>query len=148
MNALTPTTIHATCKWFDLARGYGFVTTPGILLHSNTLLAAGRSTIAEGTGLEVEIRTTPRGVQVDRVVGFDALAPVLAGPTVAARVRWFDAAKGYGFVQLLGEERDVCLGRDVLRAGGRDDAAPGEALAVSVVQGDRGPVVAAVGEWV
>jgi hypothetical protein len=42
----------------------------------------------------------------------------------------------------------VFLGRDTLRAAGRDGAAPDEALAVVVGRGDRGPVVEAVGEWV
>jgi CspA family cold shock protein len=104
MNALTPTTIHAVAKWFDPARGFGFVTAPGIpgdiLLPGPRLEAAGRGSLAEGIGLTVEIRTTPRGVQVERVISIDATPP--AGAPVAARVKWFNAREGFGFVQLLG----------------------------------------------
>jgi CspA family cold shock protein len=151
MNALPPiTALPAVARWFNPARGYGFVTAPGIpgdiLLHQHHLEAAGRSTIAEGAGLTITVRATPNGHQVERIISIDAPAPV--GPMCPARVRWFNAAQGYGFVTLLGQPGDVFLGRDTLRKAGRDSAAPGEALAVVVARGDRGPVVDAVGEWV
>ncbi|SDE90986.1 cold-shock protein [Limimaricola pyoseonensis] len=150
MNALTPTTVRATIKFFDPARGFGFATAPDfaedLLLPGSRLIAAGRSSIAAGTSVMAEIRTAVGRPQIERIVSIDIVTP--AGALRPGRVKWFDTMKGYGFIQLLGEPGDVFLGREVLRISGRDSATPGEALAVIVMRNAHGLAVEAVGDWV
>ena len=68
--------IRATVKWFNTAKGFGFVTpadgSPEAFLHLSALRQAGFDAIGEGAGLTVELSQSPKGRQVARVVEVDA----------------------------------------------------------------------------
>ncbi|MFB0993215.1 MAG: cold shock domain-containing protein, partial [Paracoccaceae bacterium] len=60
-------TVHGKVKWFDPAKGFGFIVAdeggPDILLHANVLRNYGQSSVADGTNITVLVQITTRGVQ-------------------------------------------------------------------------------------
>ena len=68
--------IRATVKWFNTAKGFGFVTpidgSPEAFLHLSALRQAGYDSVGEGAGMLVEIGQSPKGRQVIRVLQVDA----------------------------------------------------------------------------
>ena len=68
-------------------------------------------------------------------------------PFVAARVKWFDKAKGFGFANVFGNAEDVFVHVEVLRRFGLSDLQPGEAVAIRVVDGPRGKMAGEVRSW-
>ena len=159
-------TITGRVKWFDPAKGYGFVVAdsggPDILLHANVLRNFGQSSVADGAGIEVSVTETARGVQavaVHRVeppdiqtppipdLAREDLPPVEDLPLEPARVKWFDKAKGFGFANIFGRPEDVFLHVEVLRRSGLADLQPGEAVGLRVVEGKRGRMAQQVASW-
>src|SRR5262249_33777889 len=67
--------IRATVKWFNTAKGFGFVTpadgSPEAFLHLSALKQAGFESVGEGAGMLVEIGQSPKGRQVVRVLEVD-----------------------------------------------------------------------------
>lgn len=154
-------------KWFDPAKGFGFVVAdtggPDILLHVNVLRNFGQSSVADGARIEVVTHRTERGVQAVEVIAITPperdSAPVLTDfvdidteelhsrPLEPARVKWFDKGKGFGFANVFGRPEDVFLHIEVLRRSGLADLQPGEALALRVIDGRRGQMAAEVHAW-
>lgn len=154
-------------KWFDPAKGYGFVVAddggPDILLHANVLRNFGRSSVADGAGIEVSVQQTERGVQavevhsiapppaegVAPIADLEALSPdeLAARPLEPARVKWFDKGKGFGFANVYGRGEDVFIHIEVLRRSGFADLQPGEAVALRIIEGRRGCMAVAVAAW-
>lgn len=161
------TPVRGVVKWFDPIKGFGFVIAdaggPDILLHVNVLRNFGQSSVADGARVELEVQNTQRGVQATQVlnlepplveggVGLSDIAEldaeaVSAAPLEAARVKWFDKGKGFGFANVFGRRDDVFLHVEVLRRSGLSDLQPGEALALRVIQGKRGHMAAEVFAW-
>ncbi len=159
--------VRGLVKWFDPAKGYGFIVCPDggpdILLHVNVLRNFGQSSIADGAGIEVVTHRTDRGVQAVEVVGITPPerddTPVLSdlaeldaadisnSPLEPARVKWFDKAKGFGFANVFGLDEDVFLHVEVLRQSGLSDLQSGEALAMRVIDGKRGRMAVEVLAW-
>lgn len=159
--------VSGKVKWFDPVKGFGFVVAneggPDILLHANVLRNFGQSSVADAAQIVVRVQRTDRGVQAVEVLqiqppagttelplaDFAEMDPneILAAPLVAARVKWFDKAKGFGFANIFGKPDDVFLHVEVLRRSGLADLQPGEALAVRVVTGKRGLMATEVGAW-
>ena len=68
--------VRGHVKWFDPAKGYGFVvslTKAGriYLLHVNVLRNFGQSSVADGAGIEIMTHKTDRGVQAVEVISVD-----------------------------------------------------------------------------
>jgi len=154
-------------KWFDPVKGFGFVVAdeggPDILLHANVLRNFGQSSVADGAHIVIETQRTDRGVQATAVISIEppvsdssaALADfeTLDAATLEnallepARVKWFDKAKGFGFANIFGRSEDVFIHIEVLRRSGLADLQPGEALAIRVVDGNRGRMAMEVNAW-
>lgn len=159
--------VKGLVKWFDPVKGFGFVVSdeggPDILLHVNVLRNFGQSSVADGARVELEVQRTDRGVQATQVlallppqagesVGLSDIAAldpsiVAAAPLEPARVKWFDKGKGFGFANVFGRREDIFLHMEVLRRSGLSDLAPGEALALRVIEGKRGHMAAEVFAW-
>lgn len=69
---------------------------------------------------------------------------VPAGPAVDATVKWFNAEKGFGFVELGDGSGDAFLHIGVLQNAGHEVVAPEVKLRVQVGQGQKGRQVTAV----
>ena len=77
--------------------------------------------------------------------GFGGPRPVAAtGPETSAVVKWFNAEKGFGFVELEGGGGDAFLHISVLSRAGHQTVQPGATLRVLVTPGQKGPQIAEV----
>lgn len=156
--------LRGQVKWFDSRKGFGFVTAEGesrdVLLHINVLRSFGQNSIAEGTSVLLRVQESARGIQAVEVLELEPAPPqshpdlpdlaardLSALPLLPARVKWFDRAKGFGFANVWGAPQDVFLHAEVLRRGGFAELQPGEAVAVKVVEGQRGKLAGEVHPW-
>lgn len=155
-------------KWYDADRGYGFVVPDGgdrdILLHASCVKASGRASIPEGAQVSMRVVRGDRGLQAVELIDVDAaeepaeamddirpteLAAELenASELMAARVKWFDKLKGFGFVNVFGDAADVFVHMETLRRCGFNDLMPGEGVAVRTVDGPRGLMAIEIRTW-
>ena len=61
---------RGTVKWFNAAKGYGFIKTDSgedIFVHFKAIIAEGYKSLNEGDTVEFEIETGPKGKQATKV---------------------------------------------------------------------------------
>ena len=170
----TAFSVSGRVKWFDPVKGYGFIVPEtdeppldggDVLLHMSVLRSAGFSTVSENAYVVCEAQQRDRGVQASRIISIDEQpasempidgddgfaiptgADVADGALVPSRVKWFDKAKGFGFVNMHGDDADVFVHMEVLRRFGLPDLDPGEAVLVRAVEGPRGRMASEVRPW-
>jgi len=144
---------NALVRWFDPARGFGFVAphdgSPNAFLHISVLNRAGLHDVADGTEIVCRIAPGGRGPQVIEVVevlgrAAPATAPAHgrapAGPSVEATgtVKWYKADKGFGFVVADDGGADVFVHKSVLRRCGVDGLVPNQRLHLRVQETAKG----------
>src|ERR1700741_5658529 len=79
----------------------------------------------------------------DRRPGFfrEFLPP---GRRVEAKVKWFNASKGFGFVTMADGSQDAFLPMAILRRAGYEDVREGSSITCEVGAGAKGPLVTTV----
>ena len=62
-----------TVKWFNNAKGYGFIVPESggedVFVHYSTIDGTGFKTLKEGQLVQYEASESPRGIQTTRVIG-------------------------------------------------------------------------------
>jgi cold shock protein len=92
-------------------------------------------------GAEPPRRSSPR---FGAPMGRPAMDAQPGGPPTKAKVKWFNAEKGFGFVELGDGSGDAFLHLSVLQRAGQGPVQPGTSLLVRVSQGQKGAQVAEV----
>ena len=158
--------IRGSVKWFDPAKGFGFIVAesggPDILLHVNALRNFGQNSVCDRAGIVVSVQQTQRGLQAVEV--FEVTPPADEDgqegnplgedpqlhsdlPLEPARVKWFDKVKGFGFASVFGRPEDVFVHMEVLRKSGFAELQPGEAVGLRIAEGERGRMAVAIASW-
>ena len=159
-NKHLPLTGHV--KWYDPAKGFGFVLVDGLeeefLLHRNVLHNYRRDSIAENSSVAFQAEFTHNGSRVAELLlvkppditednGNSAAKEIKLGQKVPARVKWFNARKGYGFVNNFGKDEDIFVGSEALRRSGLSSLQSGEAICVQVEEQEGRYRVYQIHEW-
>jgi CspA family cold shock protein len=86
-----------TVKWFNAAKGYGFIQRASgddVFVHFSAIQANGYRTLEEGSEVEFEVKQGPKGLQAERRHESVAPAPIYwmtSRPT--ARFNWAAAVR-------------------------------------------------------
>ncbi|MBX9739710.1 MAG: cold shock domain-containing protein [Beijerinckiaceae bacterium] len=161
--APTGTPVDATVKWFKGDKGFGFVELGNgagdAFLHIGALQSAGYETVPPGAKLKVLVGSGMKGAQVTRVLevdtstaaevrpaarSFDSPRPqrrmpdVSTATEISGTVKWFDDAKGFGFVASNDGGKDVFVHISILRPSGIAHLPEGQAVSMKVVETPKG----------
>ena len=152
---------EASVKWYNPAKGYGFLTLAenvcDIMIHFSTLDKIGCPYIKCGDRVICDIASGKTGPYVARVieVKFGSSEPrSLANFTdsrfrpkglgvenlkdIEGVVKWYNSDKGYGFIIQNDGEKEIFLHSSVLHVIGYKELQPGTRVIAKIITSERG----------
>lgn len=155
--------ISGAIKWFDVAKGYGFILPDSghgdVLLHVTCLRRDGFQTAMEGARVVCLVKRGDRGLQAFRVLSMDTSTAIHPAEQPAQRthvsvaaesgleralVKWFNRTKGFGFLTRGEGTEDIFIHMETLRRFGITELRPGQVVLVRYGHGDKGLMAAEI----
>ena len=155
------TVVSGRVKWFNTAKGFGFLSTDeeegDIFVHLSALRQAGFHSLVEGSTITCKVVEGPKGLQaievlsVDKSTSSDGIIEIdddeiiePEGDFEQATVKWFNPDKGYGFITRGSNSPDVFIHVKTLRRAQIKILIPGQIVKVRIGTGPKGPQVAII----
>ncbi len=146
--------VTAQVKWYNPNKGFGFVQPSDgggdAFLHASVLGQAGYQELGEGDTIVCDIAPGPRGPQVVAIHSVERSPQPRDSwsrgggddptETVEGTVKFFDAAKGFGFVTPDGGGKDVFVSARVLTRTGLSTLESDQRVRVTTRMGPKGPM--------
>ncbi len=156
--------VAGVIKWFDVAKGFGFVVPdepglPDVLLHVTCLRRDGFQTAYEGSRVVCEAMRRQKGFQAMRVLSMDESTAVHPSQLPPSRthvqvtassgleqveVKWFNRVRGFGFLTRGDGSEDIFVHMETLRRFGITELRPGQRVLVRYGDGPKGKMVAEI----
>jgi CspA family cold shock protein len=149
--------LSGTVKWFNRSKGFGFVIpsdgTGDVFLPLAVLERSGFNEAPDGATVVFDCVEGPKGRAVSQVIELDASTAAARPPregrfrgreesatteALDGVVKWYDPARGFGFVLPNDGGKDVFVHITALRRSGLEGLEPGQPVRMKVAVARRG----------